>query len=107
MINKTKKCVKIVSNSLTQEQEENRRNICSDVMERLIEEIELLTNYNICDGNWIFRYKLERKRQLMLFFLRYVGCHDYMGTLGFDLCILLISLHVILICSQVNTFRRG
>lgn len=52
----------MIPKNLTQEQRNNRKNIPSDIMKRLIEEPDLLTNVITCDETWIFHYDLGKKR---------------------------------------------
>jgi hypothetical protein len=60
-----KVCAKLVPKNLTQEQKDNRKNICSDIMERITEQLDVLENVIACDERWIFQYDSETKRQLM------------------------------------------
>jgi histone-lysine N-methyltransferase SETMAR len=64
-LNMTKVCAKLVPKNLFQEQKDNRKNICCDVMERLKAEPDLLTHVITCDETWIFQYNPETKRQSM------------------------------------------
>lgn len=64
-LNMTKVCAKMVPKNLTQEQKDNRKAICSDIMERLKEEPDLLTRVITCDETWVFQYDPETKRQSM------------------------------------------
>lgn len=64
-LNMTKICAKMVPKNLTQEQKDHRKNICSDIMDRLKEQPDLLTNVVTCDETWIFQYDPETKRQSM------------------------------------------
>jgi len=43
-LNMTKVCAKLVPKNNNQNQKDNRKNICSDIMERLTEEPDLLTH---------------------------------------------------------------
>jgi len=61
-LNMTKVCAKLVPKNLTQDQKDNRKNICSDTMERLTEEPDLLTHVITGDETWIFQYDSETKR---------------------------------------------
>jgi predicted nucleotidyltransferase len=60
-----KVCAKIVLKNLTQEQKDNRKNICSDVMERITEQSDVLECVITCAEMWIFQYSPETKRQSM------------------------------------------
>jgi hypothetical protein len=64
--NMRKVYAKMVPKNLTQEQKDNQKNICSDIMERITEQLDVLENVITCDETWIFQYDLETKRQLML-----------------------------------------
>lgn len=64
-LNMTKVCAKMVPKNLTQEQKDNRMNICSDIMNRLTEEPDLLSKIITCDETWIFQYDPETKCQSM------------------------------------------
>jgi hypothetical protein len=55
----------MVPKNLTQEQKDNRENICSDIMERITEQPDVLENITTCDETWIFQYDPEMKRQSM------------------------------------------
>jgi hypothetical protein len=60
-----KVCAKMVPKNVTQEQKGNRKNICSDIMERITEQLDMLENVIICDVTRIFQYDPETKRQSM------------------------------------------
>jgi hypothetical protein len=64
-LNMRKVCAKMVPKELTQEQKDNRKNICSDIMERVTEQLDVLENVITCDETWIFQYNPEMKRQSM------------------------------------------
>jgi hypothetical protein len=64
-VNVRKVCAKMVPKNLTQEHKDNRENICSDIMERITEQPDLLENITTCDELWIFQYDPETKRQSM------------------------------------------
>jgi hypothetical protein len=49
--------------NLTQELKDNQKNICSDIMKRITEQLDALENVITCDETWIFQYNLETKRQ--------------------------------------------
>jgi hypothetical protein len=53
----------MVPKNLTQEQKDNRKNICSDIMKRITEQLEALENVITCDESWILQYDPETKRQ--------------------------------------------
>jgi hypothetical protein len=55
----------MVPKNFTQEQKDNQKNMCSDIMEGLTEELDVLENVITCDETWIFQYDLETKRQSM------------------------------------------
>jgi hypothetical protein len=55
---------KIVPKNLTQEHKDNWKNIFSDIMERITEQLDVLENVITCDEMWIFQYDLEIKWQL-------------------------------------------
>jgi hypothetical protein len=52
-LNMRKVCSKMVPKNPTQEQNDNRQNICSDIMEQ-ITELDVLENVITCDETWIF-----------------------------------------------------
>lgn len=64
-LNMKKVCAKLVPKNLTQEQKDNRKDICSDIVARLADDPDLLTNVITCDETWIFQYDPETKRQSM------------------------------------------
>lgn len=64
-LNMKKVCAKLVPKNLTPEQKLVRHQICSDVLERLVEEPGLLEKIITCDETWIFQYDVETKRQSM------------------------------------------
>ena len=61
----TKVCAKMVPKNLTCEQKMNRKDICSDIMERFTDDPELVSKIITCDETWIFQYDPETKRQSM------------------------------------------
>ncbi|KAJ8943503.1 hypothetical protein NQ318_016283 [Aromia moschata] len=61
-LNMKKVCAKLVPKNLTPDQK-LRQQICSDFLERLDEESELMENIITCDETWI--YDVETKRQSM------------------------------------------
>lgn len=62
-LNMTKDCAKMVPYNPTEEEKDNRKDICSDIMEpeRLTEESDLLTKVITFDETWFSRYKPEMK----------------------------------------------
>jgi hypothetical protein len=56
-LNMMKVCAKMVPKNLTQEQKDNRKNNCSDIMERIIEQLDVLENVITCDEMWRSRNK--------------------------------------------------
>lgn len=64
--------------NLNQDQKDNRKNISSDINERLTEETVLLKNVISCDKTGIFRHDRETMRQLIHFTRWY---DDWMGTI--------------------------
>jgi hypothetical protein len=64
-LNTRKVGAKMNPRNLTQEQKLNRKNICSEIMEQITEQLDVLENVIIYDEMWIFQYDLETKRQLM------------------------------------------
>lgn len=64
-LNMNKVCAKLVPKNLTPDQKLVRQQICSDFLERLDEEPELMENIITCDETWIFQYDVETKRQSM------------------------------------------
>ena len=63
-LNMTKVCAKLVPKNLTQDQKDNGKNICYDIMERLTEEPDLLTHVITGDETWIFHNALSVKQFL-------------------------------------------
>ena len=61
----TKVCAKMVPKNLTCEQKMNRKDICSDIMERFTDDPELISKIITSDETWIFLYDPETKRQSM------------------------------------------
>ncbi|VVC34690.1 Transposase, type 1 [Cinara cedri] len=64
-LNMKKVCAKLVPKNLTPDQKLFRQQICSDILERLEEEPELMENIITCVETWIFQYDVETKRQSM------------------------------------------
>jgi hypothetical protein len=54
-LNMRNACAKSVPKDLTQEQKDNRKNSCSDIMERITEQLDVLENVITCDETWIFQ----------------------------------------------------
>lgn len=59
--------------NLTQKQTDNRKNICSDIKERITEETDLLTNVIICDEWCTFQQYVETKSQSILWKASYIS----------------------------------
>jgi hypothetical protein len=55
----------VVLKILTQGQKDNRKNIYSDIVERITEQPDVLENIIIYGETWIFQYDPETKMQLM------------------------------------------
>jgi predicted nucleotidyltransferase len=55
----------MVPKNLTQEQKDDQINICSDIMERITEQLDVLENVITSGETWIFQYDAEMKKQLM------------------------------------------
>lgn len=64
-LNMNKVCAKMVPKNLSQDQKDNRKNICSDILQMINEQPNLLENVITCDDTWIFQYDPETKRQSM------------------------------------------
>jgi len=56
-------CAKLVPKNLTNEQKENRRNVCLDLLERIENDENILKHAVTGDESWIFVYDPETKRQ--------------------------------------------
>jgi len=56
-------CAKLVPKILTNEQKENRRNVCPDLLERIENDKTFFKNVITGDETWIFEYDLDTKRQ--------------------------------------------
>ena len=56
-------CAKLVPKNLTNEQKENRRNMCLDLLERIENDETFFKHVIKCDESWIFEYDPETKRQ--------------------------------------------
>jgi hypothetical protein len=61
----TKVCAKMVPRLLTPEQKENRKRICTDILEQIQVDSHFLDKVITCDETWIFTYDPETKRQSM------------------------------------------
>ena len=64
-LNLRKVCAKLVSKNLTQGQKDNRKDICTDILQEITQKPDLLENVITCNETWIFQYDLETKRQSM------------------------------------------
>ncbi|KAJ8943718.1 hypothetical protein NQ318_012485 [Aromia moschata] len=64
-LNMKKVCAKFVPKTFTPDQKLVRQQICSDFLERLDEDSELMENIITCDETWIFQHDVETKRQSM------------------------------------------
>jgi hypothetical protein len=62
-LNMRKVCAKLVLKGLTQGQKDNQENICSDIVERITEQPDVLENVITCDEMGIFQYDPQTKRQ--------------------------------------------
>ncbi len=60
-LNKKKVCAKLVPKSLTPDQKLPRQQICSEFLERLNEEPELMENIITCDETWTFQHSVKTK----------------------------------------------
>ena len=60
-LNMSKVCAKLVPKNLSQEQKDNRKEICSDIMDRLTEEPYLLTEVITCD---FFNFRIFKKTMI-------------------------------------------
>jgi len=56
-------CAKLVPKILTNEQKENRRNVCLDLLERIENDKNILKHVITGDETWIFEYVPNTKRQ--------------------------------------------
>jgi len=56
-------CAKLVPKVLTNEQKENQRNVCLDVLESIENGKNVLKNVITGDESWIFEYDPDTKRQ--------------------------------------------
>jgi hypothetical protein len=64
-LNMRKVYANVVPKNLTQENKDNGKNICSDVMEGITEQPGVLEDVITCDETWIFQYDPDTKRQWM------------------------------------------
>lgn len=60
-----KVCAKMVPTNLSEDQKDNRNNICSDILQMINEQPNLLKNVITCNETWTFQYDPETKRQSM------------------------------------------
>jgi hypothetical protein len=60
-----KVCAKIALKHLTQEQKENWKNVCSDNLECITEQLDVYESVITCYESWICQYYLEMKRHSM------------------------------------------
>jgi hypothetical protein len=58
-----KVCAKMVPKNLTDEQKENRRNICQELLDRLETEPDFMYRAITRDESWVFEYDPETKSQ--------------------------------------------
>jgi len=56
-------CAKLVPKNLTNEQKENRRNVCLDLLEHIENDKFFFANIITGDESWIFEYDTETKQQ--------------------------------------------
>ena len=56
-------CAKLVPKIITNEQEENRRNVCLDLLERIENDKNVFKHVITGDEMWIFEYDPDTKRQ--------------------------------------------
>jgi len=56
-------CAKLVPKILTNEQKENRRNVCLDLLERIKNDKKFFKHVITSDETWIFEYDPDTKRQ--------------------------------------------
>ena len=54
---------KLVLKNLTVQQNDNRKDICTDFIERIEQVTNFLKSINTGDESWIFEYDSETKRQ--------------------------------------------
>jgi hypothetical protein len=64
-LNMRKVYAKMVPKNIAQEQKDIWKNICSDIMERITEQLDVLENIITCYETWISQYNPETKRQSM------------------------------------------
>jgi hypothetical protein len=60
-MNVKKDCAKMVLEILSAEQKELHKEICSDLLQRTQNRLDLLKSVITCDNTWIFTYDLEAK----------------------------------------------
>ncbi|XP_050520575.1 protein GVQW3-like [Daktulosphaira vitifoliae] len=64
-LNMKKVCVKMILKNLTIDQKFNRKEICSDTLKIIKDDLSFINNIITCDETWIFTYDPETKRQSM------------------------------------------
>ncbi|GFX69366.1 mariner Mos1 transposase [Trichonephila clavipes] len=64
-LNMQKVCAKMVPKILTFEQQANRKNVCTDILDVIKNDPNLLEKVITCDESWFFTYDPETKRQSM------------------------------------------
>jgi len=55
-------CAKLVPKILTNQQKENRRNVCLDLLERIENDKHFFKHVITGDETWIFKYDPDSKR---------------------------------------------
>jgi len=60
-----KECAKMVPKVLSDEQNEHRKELCLDLLQRIENEPDLLNSIITCDETWICTYDLETKPHSM------------------------------------------
>ena len=55
-LNMQKVCTKLVLKNLTQERKDNRKDSCTDILQEIMQQPDLLENVITCDETWIFQY---------------------------------------------------
>jgi hypothetical protein len=58
-------CAKMVPKNVSQEEKDDKKNIFSDIIEIIAEQLGVLENVTTCDETWIFQCDPETKRQSM------------------------------------------
>ena len=64
-LNMQKVCAKMVPKILTFEQQATRKNVCTDILDAIKNDPNLLEKVITCDESWFFTYDPETKRQSM------------------------------------------